>query len=87
MLRSYGAAHTGRYDKETFAHWEFAGGTKDQVKDVAGYFGLTYYPEKDQIIHSLRTVIIGPDGKVAKIYGGTDWKPEAIVSQLKQATD
>ena len=87
VLRSYGAAHTGRYDKETFAHWEFAGGTKDQVKDIAGYFGLTYYPEKDQIIHSLRTVIIGPDGKVAKIYGGNDWKPEEIVSQLKQATD
>ena len=32
VLRSYGAAHTERYQNETFAHWEFAGGTKEQVK-------------------------------------------------------
>ena len=85
VLRSYGAAHTGRYENETFAHWEFAGGTKDQVKDIAGYFGLTYYPDKDQIIHGLRTVIVNPDGKVAKIFIGNDWKPEEAVSALRQS--
>ena len=62
VLRSYGAAHTERYQNETFAHWEFAGGTNEQVKKIAEYFGLTYFPEKDQIIHALRTVIIDPDG-------------------------
>ena len=84
VLRSYGAAHTERYQNETFAHWEFAGGTKEQVKEIAQFFGLTYFPEKDQIIHALRTVIINPQGKVAKIYGGNDWKPEDIVGQLKK---
>src|SRR6185436_3513465 len=79
VLRSYGAAHTERYQSETFAHWEFAGGTKEQVKEIAQFFGLTYFPEKDQIIHALRTVIINPQGKVTKIYGGNDWKPEQIV--------
>lgn len=85
VLRSYGAAHTGRYQKETFAHWEFAAGTKDQVKDIAGYFGLRYYPDKDEIIHGLRTVIINPDGKVAKIFTGNDWKPEEAVAEMKNA--
>jgi len=84
VLRSYGAAHTGRYQKETFAHWEFAGGTKEQVKEIAQFFGLTYFPEKDQIIHALRTVIIDPHGKVAKIYGGNDWKVDEVVEQLKK---
>lgn len=83
VLRSYGAAHTERYQNETFAHWEFAGGTKEQVKEIAQFFGLTYFPEKDQIIHALRTVIIKPDGKVGKIYGGNEWKPEEIVEELK----
>lgn len=87
VLRSYGAAHTGRYEKETFAHWEFAGGTKDQVKDIAGYFGLTYFPDKDQIIHGLRTVVVSPDGKVAKIFTGNEWKPEEAVTELKKAAD
>jgi protein SCO1/2 len=82
VLRSYGAAHTERYENETFAHWEFA--TGDQVKDIAQYFGLTYFPENDQIRHALRTVIINPDGKVGKIYTGNEWKPEEVVEELKK---
>lgn len=87
VLRSYGSAHTGRYEKETFAHWEFGTGTKDQVKDIAQYFGLTYFPEKDQIIHGLRTVIVGPDGKVAKIYSGNEWKPAEAVEELRKSLE
>ena len=83
VLRSYGAAHTERYQNETFAHWEFAGGTTEQVKKIAEYFGLTYFPEKDQIIHALRTVTINPDGKVAKIYTGNEWKPEDVLTEIK----
>jgi protein SCO1/2 len=85
VLKSYGAAHTERYEQETFAHWEFAGGTTEQVKKIAEYFGLTYFPQNDQIIHALRTVIINPEGKVAKIYAGNDWKPDEVVEELNQA--
>jgi protein SCO1/2 len=84
VLRSYGAAHTGRYQNETFAHWEFAAGTQEQVKEIAQFFGLTYFPENDQIIHALRTVIVNPDGKVAKIYGGNDWKVEEVVQEIRK---
>ena len=84
VLRSYGAANTGRYEKETFAHWEFAAGTKDQVKEIAQYFGLTYYPEKDQIVHGLRTVIVKPDGKIAKIFTGNEWKPADAIAEMKK---
>ena len=85
VLRSYGAAHTERYEKETFAHWEFATGTEQQVKEIAQYFGLRYFPDNDQIIHGLRTVIIGPDGKIVKVYTGNDWKPEDVVEELKKS--
>ena len=84
VLRSYGAAHTERYQNETFAHWEFATGTTDQVKEIAQYFGLRYYPEKDQIIHGLRTVIVNPEGKVAKIYSGNEWKTDEVVAEIKK---
>ena len=87
VLRSYGAAHTERYQNETFAHWEFAGGSEEQVKEIAQYFGLRYFPENDQIIHSLRTVIIGPDGKVAKVYTGNQWQPEEVVDEIKKAVE
>jgi len=83
VLRSYGAAHTGKYSDETFAHWEFASGTKDQVRGIAQYFGLRYYEGGDQIIHGLRTVIIAPDGKFYKVYRGNEWKPAEAVNDLK----
>lgn len=82
VLRSYGAAHTERYENETFAHWEFASG--DQVKDLAEFFGLRYFTENDQIMHGLKTVIVAPDGKVAKIYSDNTWKPEEVVNELKR---
>lgn len=87
VLRSYGAAHTERYENETFQHWEFASG--EQVKDAAQFFGLRYFADNDQIIHGLRTVIVTPDGKVAKVYTDNTWKPEEAVTELKRvlATD
>ncbi len=83
VLRSYGAAFTGKYSDETFAHREFASGTKDEVKGIAQFFGLRYYDDKDQIIHGLRTVVIAPDGKVAKVYRGNEWKPAEVLEDLK----
>jgi len=29
-------------------------------------------------------VIIDPNGKVAQIYGGNDWKPQEVVEQIKK---
>lgn len=83
VLRSYGAAHTGRYSDETFGHWEFASGTKDQVRGVAKFFGLRYYEDGEQIIHGLRTVIIAPDGTVFKVYRSNDWKPAEVIQDLE----
>ena len=87
VLRSYGAAHTGKYSEEKFDQWELAGGDKDQVKGIAQFFGMRYYHDttsgQEQIIHSLRTAVIAPDGKVYKVYRGNEWKPEEIVSDLK----
>ena len=86
VLRSYGASHTGRYSDETFQHWEFATGTKDEVKGVAQFFGLRYFQDTEsgdeQVIHSLRTAVIAPDGKLVKLYRGNEWKPDEIVNDL-----
>ncbi len=87
VLRSYGASHTGRYSDETFQHWEFATGSKDEVKGIAQFFGLRYFHDTEssdeQVIHSMRTAVVGPDGKVFKLYRGNEWKPEQILSDLK----
>lgn len=87
VLRSYGAGHTGRYSNETFQHWEFATGTADQVKGIAQFFGMRYFHDTqsgdDQVIHSLRTAVIDPNGKLVKLYRGNEWKPAEIVEDLR----
>ncbi len=81
VLRDYGLKHNGGQKFET---WEFATGSKEEVKHIATHFGLYYSTEKDQIVHNLQTAIISPDGKLVKIYRGNDWKPEEIVSELQK---
>jgi protein SCO1/2 len=83
VLRDYGARFAGS-DNEGFKRWEFATGSPNQIKSVAQFFGLNYWQEKDQIIHGLRTAIITPDGKVAKVYRGNDWKPEDVLRDLEK---
>jgi protein SCO1/2 len=86
VLRSYGAGHTGQYSTEKFQFWEFATGSKDQVKEIATFFGLNYFKDasgQDKVIHSLRTAVIAPDGKLYKLYRGNDWKPDQVISDLK----
>ena len=89
VMRSYGAGHTGRYSDETFQHWEFATGSKDEVKGIAQFFGLRYFLDtesgNEQVIHSLRTAVISPDGKLIKLYRGNEWKPDEIANDLRAA--
>jgi len=81
-LREHGAAHTGESGAQAFSHWGFATGSAEEVKKVATYFGLQYWKDEDQIIHSLVTAVISPSGKVVKLYTGNEWKPGEIVGLL-----
>lgn len=87
VMRSYGSSHSGRYSDEAFKHWEFATGTAEQVKGIAEHFGVRSFKDsatgKDELIHSLRTAVIDPQGKLVKLYRGNEWKPADIAADLK----
>lgn len=83
VLKSYGGAYTENYTRETFSHWEFATGSAVEIRAISEFFGLRYYPESNQIIHGLRTALIGPDGKVYKTYQGNQWKPEEALRDIQ----
>jgi protein SCO1 len=87
VLRSYGAAQTGNYDRETFSHWEFVTGDAEEVKRIAQFFGLTYIPEKGEFVHSLQTALIAPDGKIVKLYSGNEWKPADVLRDVRRLFD
>jgi protein SCO1 len=81
VLRSYGERYVGRVDPR-FAHWEFASGSPEQVRKVADFFGLAYNQKEGQIVHGLVTVLIGKDGRVVKVYSGSDWKPSEVAADF-----
>lgn len=81
VLRAYGLDCAG--DSRPFDRWEFASSSPEQVRKVAEFFGLTYMAERGQIVHSMVTALIGPDGKVRKIYPGNQWQPDEVLSDLR----
>jgi protein SCO1/2 len=81
VLRAYGLDCSG--NPHPFDQWEFASGAPEQVRHVAEFFGLKYWTEGGQIVHALVTVLIGPDGKVVKIYRGNEWTPADVLADLR----
>jgi protein SCO1 len=87
-LKSYGIGYLGRNAKAGFSTWQLAVGSDQEVRAIADFFGLRYEVDpndKTQIIHSLRTAVISPDGKVTKIFSGNDWTPNDLLRELKAA--
>lgn len=83
VLREYGAPYTGESGARTFSHWEFATGKPEAVKQVATWFGLQYWPDAGQIVHSLRTAVVAPDGRLVKLYHGNEWQAAEVVADLQ----
>jgi protein SCO1/2 len=81
VLHSYGLEYAGK--SSPFEHWEFAWGTPEQTRKVAEFFGMSYWKEGGQIVHALMTTLIGPDGKVRKLYPGNQWQPAEVLSDLQ----
>jgi protein SCO1 len=85
VLRSYGGAYTGRYTTETFNHWDFAAPSAKDLPAVTQFFNVGITPgDAKTLTHSLSTIIIGKDGKVAAWYPTNDWKPADLVAQIKK---
>jgi protein SCO1/2 len=82
ILRRYGATYAGG----KFETWDFATGDPADVRRFAEFFGLAYKTENGQLIHSLRTVIVTPEGKLYKLYRGNEWKPADVLNDLKSAS-
>jgi protein SCO1 len=85
VLRSYGGGYTGNYTKETFSHWDFAAPPEKELPSITQFFNVGVTPgESKSLNHSLSTIIIGKDGKVAAWYPTNDWTPSEVAAKVKQ---
>jgi protein SCO1 len=84
VLRQYGLAYLDD-NAAAFSHWEFADTTPADLKKLAEAFGLEYSDEDNQITHSMRTTLIGPDSKVAQAWDGSGWEADDVVNAVTAA--
>ena len=84
VLHSYGERYAGQVDPR-FQHWQFASGSTEEIRKAADFFGLSYNQKEGQIVHTLQTVLVGSDGKIAKVYSGNDWKPSNVAEDYAAA--
>lgn len=89
VLHKYGMAYLGN-DPKGFGHWQFAVPTPENLRKLAEAFALLYEEEDNQISHTMSTVLVGPDGKVAEEWIMSDWTADEAISAIRQvenATD
>lgn len=80
VLAEY-AAHLGANP----ARWKFLTGDPKKVADVASLFGVLYYPDKGQVVHTQAVAVVDPEGRLASIYYGEKWEPEHLLRDIEKA--
>jgi protein SCO1/2 len=65
--------------------WTFLTGDRVTLDRFAAKFGVGLIRPSDttEITHNLRTMLIGPDGRVVRIYSGSEWSPTKVLDDLR----
>ena len=85
VLRAYGGSFKDVAGAIPFDRWEFAVPSQQDLKKIADYFGLFFTPNGGQIVHSLSTTVISPEGTVYKWYEDNQWTPNELVADATAA--
>ena len=82
VLRAYGKNYVGSDD---FSHWQFVRPKDDTaLKAMEQFFNVGATPESNgSLTHSLSTVLIDPQGKIADWFPGNEWEPTKVYAEMK----
>ncbi|HSE63386.1 MAG TPA: SCO family protein [Thermoanaerobaculia bacterium] len=67
------------------ARWKFLTGDPKAVAEVASRFGVLYYPDRGEVVHTQAVAVVDPDGRLATIYYGEKWEPEQLLRDIEKA--
>jgi protein SCO1/2 len=80
-------AHAKELDAD-LSRWTFLTGDRDEIDRFSARFGVSVaraLNDPRDITHNLRTAIVDPDGKLAKVYTGNEWKPDEILDGIRDS--
>lgn len=58
--------------------WHFLTGTTPEVKAASGRFGLSFWPDEGTLAHSMHTLVIDRQGKLAANFEGNQFSAEQL---------
>ncbi len=79
VLRKYAATFKPITGRSPFDRWEFATAPPKELEKITDFFGVVYDSSQKQIVHSLSTSVISPQGTIYKWYDGNDWHPSDLL--------
>ncbi len=83
VLREYASRYTDQLDT-----WTFATGDSIQVQRATQLFGVhTQRTDDEEITHNLTTALIGPEGRVRRLWRGNDWTPADVRQAVAQVVE
>jgi protein SCO1/2 len=72
-----------RYGKDR-AGWIFATGAPEDIRRLASAVNLSVSGEAPSLNHNLRTIVLGADGNVSRIFPGNEWTPGEVAGEMKR---
>jgi protein SCO1/2 len=63
--------------------WRFLTGTAEQIQEVAGLFGLIYWPEEGSITHTVATAVIDKNGTLAARIDGASYRADQLKALIE----
>ena len=70
------------------AVWVFATAKREDIDKFAARFGVVVMrqdPGNVEIVHNLRTAVIGEDGRLVTVLSGNEWTSSDLVAALRKA--
>ena len=81
VLAKYGQAHN--VDP---VRWKLLTGDLRQITKVALLCGASFWDSQGMVTHSLRTLVIAPNGTVKQIYSDNEWSPKKLVRAVQSSS-
>jgi protein SCO1/2 len=83
VLRAFGKPF--QKTSPPFTQWSLATGKEEAIRALGGALELDYVEESRSFTHNLRTAVLDREGKLRRLFRGSDWTPEELVAELRAA--
>ena len=80
-------AHTKKLGVDP-TQWSYVTGSRESVDPFAAAFGVSVLRDDkplQEILHNLRTPVVGPDGRLSEVLGGNEWSAQDLLAAIRRA--